>query len=311
MHRHIVFYGDPEGLAALGRELAQLDGVIAIAHRPGVALKPPGDLLEIEALNRDADEILRRAGPRLDDPERRVAVAISQSTALIERRRRELIETDADESMWEEMESDLRNHGRISVNYLLLMALGGVIAAVGLLTDPVSQTTAFVGASIIAPGFEPLAKLAQSFMLREWRLSLRAATSSIVGYAVLAGAAFLTVFALARLTARPARDQILSGQALEVLTRAELPTTISSAAAAIAGVIMVVSLRDLYVVGPLMVLVLVSGVTLAAAALAIGEPGLTLAALRRVGVDVGLLLALGAGVFWWKQRRFHRRRPLR
>jgi hypothetical protein len=69
-------------------------------------------------------------------------------------------------------------------------------------------------------------------------------------------------------------------------------------------------LRDLYVVGPLMVLVMISGVALVGAALARGEGMLALAALERVGVDVALIVGLGAGVFAWKQRRFHRRRPL-
>jgi hypothetical protein len=77
-----------------------------------------------------------------------------------------------------------------------------------------------------------------------------------------------------------------------------------------AGVIMVVSLRDFYVVGPLMLLVLISGVALAGAALALGEGGIALGALGRTGCDLGLLVVLGGAVFHWKQRHFHRRRPL-
>ena len=84
----------------------------------------------------------------------------------------------------------------------------------------------------------------------------------------------------------------------------------TSGCAAVAGILMVVSLRDLYVVGPLMVLVMISGVALVGAALARGEASLALAALERVGVDVALIVGLGAAVFAWKQRRFHRRRPL-
>ena len=83
-----------------------------------------------------------------------------------------------------------------------------------------------------------------------------------------------------------------------------------SAGAAVAGFIMVVSLRDFYVIGPLMLLVMISGVALVGVALAVREPGIALGALGRVGADVILILVLGALVFIWKQRQVHRRRPL-
>ena len=38
---------------------------------------------------------------------------------------------DADELLWEEMEQDLRNQGRLSANSLILMALGGSLCAAG------------------------------------------------------------------------------------------------------------------------------------------------------------------------------------
>jgi len=86
--------------------------------------------------------------------------------------------------------------------------------------------------------------------------------------------------------------------------------SLRAGAAAVAGIIMIVSLRDLYVVGPLMVLVLISNVGLTGAALALGEFRLALSALERAGVDVAAILVLGGAVFYWKQRGFHRRRPL-
>ena len=55
-----------------------------------------------------------------------------------------------DEAIWEEIETGPRHQGRISANYLLLMALGGAIAATGLVAEPVPQTIAFVSVGIIA-----------------------------------------------------------------------------------------------------------------------------------------------------------------
>src|SRR3569623_352000 len=158
MHRRLTIQGDGAAVSALAAALAPLDGVIGLSHQRGSSVKPPGDVKQVDVLNRHADEVLRRVGPAQANLERPLVVVLGQSTALLDRRRRDMIETDADEALWEEMESDLRNHGRLSTNYLVLMALGGLVAACGFVLDPVSQAIAFVGASIIAPGFEPVAK---------------------------------------------------------------------------------------------------------------------------------------------------------
>ena len=310
MHRRITIQGDGAAVSALAADLAPLDGVIGLSHLRGSSVKPPGDVLQVDVLNRHADEVLRRVGPAQANLERPLVVVLGQSTALLDRRRSDMIETDADEALWEEMESDLRNHGRLSTNYLVLMALGGLIAACGFVLDPVSQAIAFVGASIIAPGFEPVAKLAQGLVVGARRLCGHALLSIAVGYAVLFTAALLTMTILGLIHPGHPHKLVMRQPILTVFAGFAVAPLATTAAAAIAGVMMVVSLRDLYVVGPLMVLVAVPGVALAGTAVAIGEPALALRVLSRVGLDLLLIVVLGGGVFYWKQRRFHRRRPL-
>jgi len=311
MHRRITIQGDGRAVSELAQVLSPLEGVVGLVHHRGSSLKPPGDVLEIDVLNRYADEVLRRARPAQNDRDRPLVIVITETKALVDRSRRELIAHDADEALWEEMESDLRNHGRISTNFLVLMALGGLIAASGFLFDPVPQAIAFVGASIIAPGFEPVAKLAQGLVLGAGEVCWRALLSIAVGYAVLFAAAFLLIGGMSLLHPGHPHELVMAQTVLKPFAHFETAPLLTSAAAAIAGVMMVVSLRDLYVVGPLMVLVAVSGVALAGAALAIGEPGLAGRALARVGVDLLMIVVLGGGVFYWKQRSFHRRRPLK
>jgi hypothetical protein len=310
MHRRITIQGDGQAVSALAAELAPLEGVIGLSHHRQGSLKPAGDVLQVDVLNRYADEVLRRLRPAQDNPQRPVIVVIAQSSAMVDRRRTDLIEHDADEALWEEMESDLRNHGRVSTNYVLLMALGGLVAASGFMLDSVSQAIAFVGASIIAPGFEPVAKLTQGLVLRAPRVCWQAVLSIFVGYAVLFGAALAMIAGLGLLHPGHPHHAIMELPVLKVFTGFEAAPLAITAAAAIAGMIMVVSLRDLYVVGPLMVLVMVPGMALAGAGTAIGEPAVALRALARVGLDVLLIVVLGGGVFFWKQKAFHRRRPL-
>jgi hypothetical protein len=130
-----------------------------------------------------------------------------------------------------------------------------------------------------------------------------------VGYAVL-GAAAAGLTAVASLLHAGAPRTQVTAEEFGWLERLEVIPITASACAAVAGVIMVVSLRDLYVVGPLMVLVMIPGVALMGAALAVAEWRVALDALIRVGVDMALIVGLGAAVFAWKQRTFHRRRPL-
>src|SRR3569833_3291976 len=165
MHRRITIQGVGWVVCVLVLVFSLFEGVVGLVHHRGSSQKPPGDVLESDVLNRYADEVLRRARPAQDDRDRPLVIVITETKALVDRSRRGLIAHDADEALWEEMESDIRNHGRISTKFLVLMALGGLIAASGFLFDPVHQAIACVGASIIAPGFEPVAKLAQGLVL--------------------------------------------------------------------------------------------------------------------------------------------------
>src|SRR5690349_16075297 len=142
MHRTLLFNGDPKALDRLGDELRPMTEVISLAHHRGTSLKPAGDVLQVEVLNRSADEVLRRAAGSLRDGS--LSVAVNESTCLLHLPRQESIENDADDALWEEMQSGLRNHSRVSANFLILMAMGGVVASAGLVLDSVSQTMAFV-----------------------------------------------------------------------------------------------------------------------------------------------------------------------
>jgi hypothetical protein len=310
VHHRITFQGDSAAIRNLASQIESIDGVVGLALDAGASLKPRGDVLQVEVLNSFVDEVLRRARPALDDETSEVAIIIGQSTAVVDRARAHLIHEDADEIVWEEMEADLRNHGRISLNYVVLMALGGIIAAAGFLEDTVSQAIAFVGSAIIAPAFEPVAKLAQAIVLRQLKVCGRALASIAVGYGVAGAAAFLTFTGLSWGDVSHTRDVLHGQPVLEALTHFRAPPLLMSGAAAIAGVVMIVSLRDLYVVGPLMVLVLLPNITLVGGGLAFRDGALAVGALGRLGLDVLLVVVLGGAVFYWKQRGFHRRRPL-
>jgi hypothetical protein len=128
MHRNFVVVGSPPALRQLAAALQPLVEVITLCLSETTALKPSGGVLDIQALNRSADEVLRLLQPFAERGE--VIVLIGAASSIVDVQRQKIIDDDSDTMLWEEIEQDLRNEGRISTNSLMLMFLGGVIAAV-------------------------------------------------------------------------------------------------------------------------------------------------------------------------------------
>jgi hypothetical protein len=304
MHKQIVICGDPAVLQQLGAELRAHEGIVSLALQQGASVEPRGDVLTVYTLNRSGDDVLRQAAPAVRAG--RVRIVLGASSAFLSSAHHELIAKDDDEALWEEMESQLRNHGRISVNYLLLMVLGGAISAGAFTLEPVGQAIATVGASITSPGFEPLAKIAQGVVLRRSSMVVHGALAALAGYAVLLVGAAAT-FALLAALDEAKHVQLLTNPFAKALTAYDVHSLLPSFCAAVAGGVMVASLRDTYVVGPLMVMALIPAAALVGASLAMGDFALAGKAAARAGLDMLAVILLVALVLAWKQRTKHRR----
>jgi hypothetical protein len=307
MHRNIIFSGEPPILDRLADELRKQDEVISVARVPGASLKPAGDVLTVFVLNRGADEVMRRADAGIRGG--RITASISASTALLDGPNQDRIARDADEAMWEEMEADLRNVGGLAANYLVLMALGGALAGAAFFTARLLHPILFVGASIVAPGFEPLAKIGHGLVLKQWRSAGRGAWSAAFGYLVLVLSAALVTLVLSAFGEASA-ELLRTSETPNLVVAIDARSLAVSAFACVAGLIMIVSLRDFYVVGALLLLVLIPGAALIGAAAALGEWRLAGEAALRCGIDSLFVVAAAIGVYTWKQWRFHRRQPV-
>jgi hypothetical protein len=300
-----VVMGAPAALRDVARALEPLAEIITIALDQDAAMKPRGGVLEIQALNRSADEVLRRLRPYAEAGD--VVILIGTSGSIVDVQRQPIIDDDADTMLWEEMEQNLRNEGRVSFNSIALMALGGAIAAAAVAAQPLLRIGGLLAAAIIAPGFAPIAGISLGLVLRRRHVMLRAALATCAGYAVTTLAAAL-VFLLLRALGNPGTGRI----APEVVNLLGLDsaTIVISFAGAVAGALMIVSLRDIYVIGSLIGLALVPAAAAAGCAIATGEWSVLGKAVALVGID-GLFVLLGcAGVFWLEQVTVHRRRPI-
>lgn len=308
MHHQIDLTVPRAAADELVEVLQDHDGVLALTHQRDGSIKPPGDVLTVHVLNRAIDDVLgaaeraREHGP--------ITVATVRTESVVATGQQDAIEDDADESPWEEFERTLRHHGRLSTNYLVLMALGGAIAVAGLLSPPVPQALALAASAVIAPAFEPVAKLAVAVLRGSPQRIGRALVSVVVGYLILAaagGVAFLVLRALG--LAKP--GVLASSEGVHMVVDPTAADWLVGAGGALAGLVIVTSFREAVLAGALIALALVPAAGLVGVGLVAGDLELALGGLKRAAADMGLVVVLGGAVVLVKDRLHHgRRRPL-
>jgi hypothetical protein len=171
MHRAIEITVSPEDTDKLIEELKSLEHVIGLSVLRGASVKPKGDVVVVNALNRGADCVMRCVQRALER-KATVSVVTAELASMIDPLRKDQVKSDLDEELWEEMETGLLHQSRVTSNFLVLMATGGAIAAAGLVSEPVPQVIMWVAASVIAPAFEPLAKIPLRVVLRRQTMVL-------------------------------------------------------------------------------------------------------------------------------------------
>ncbi|MDQ3764110.1 MAG: DUF389 domain-containing protein [Actinomycetota bacterium] len=306
MHHTIEIAVPAKATEGVLAELEALEGVVHLSVVYGASVKPPGDVVTAHVLNREVDSVLavaaqaRQSGP--------VSVSTAEVQSIIDDHVERAVDDDVDESPWEEIERGLRHHGRLSRNFLALMGLGAVIAVAGLVSSPVPQALALAAAGIIAPAFEPVAKLAVGLVRGSWyvvRRALIAVGGGYVSLAVVGALAYLSLQGLGM--ASP--EALTASEGVKTVTHPTAADWLISACGATAGVVIVSAFRHAVLAGALIALALVPAAALVGAGLVAGEMVMALEALRRVGLDMLLVVMLGGAVVLLKQRLIHHNRP--
>lgn len=307
MHRTITITVAAGATDALTAELLTLDEVIGLSVARGASLRPPGDVVTVHVLNRGADEVLRRVAMAQEVGP--VSVVTAEAASFIDPARRGAVEGDVDEAIWEEMETGLRHQGRVTPNYVALMALGGAVAAVGLVSEPVPQVIAFVASAIIAPGFEPVAKIPLGLVLRKWSVAGRGLHSAAIGYAVLILVTAAVFWAL-REAGSVSNSDLLANPEVKRIAEPGAPSLLVSACGAIAGIVMLAAYRRSVIAGPLIALTIIPAAALIGMAPVAGSWAVALEGLERLAIDLGLIVLAGVVVVAVKQATVHKRRPM-
>lgn len=307
MHRTLVVSLPTDRTDQLIGRLEPLDAVVGLSVQRHGSLKPPGDVLTLHVLNNGIDEALRQIAAVCTGT--LYSIATAEQASLIDPSSDSLVENDIDEAIWEEMETGLRHQARITGNYLALMALGGAMCAVGLVSEPVPQVIAFVAASVVAPGFEPIAKISLGLVLQNFNTVRRGLKSVLMGYGVLILTSAV-VFALLRWAGVTSPTEFVNNQAVEMMAHPSAKDIIVSICGTLAGAIIIASYRRSIIAGALIAMVIISAAAMIGPALICGSWSLAVEGAERFAMDVALIIISCLIVFWAKQQFLHKRKPI-
>lgn len=308
MHRMIEISVPPDISPKLQQPLFSNPMVISFSLHKGGSVKPAGfDILQVHVLNKGTDDVLSLVHQYCG--KQNFSVVTSEVASLTNPANEEAINHDVDEAIWEEVQTGMRHNGRLTPNFVMLMVIGGIIAAVGFVADVQMQVIAFIAASIIAPGLEPVAKLSLGMVLRKKDVIWSGLTATLVGYTTLMVAAAV-IFAILLSTGTVHPEEFLQDDLAKSLQDVTPKDFIASVAASAASIIMYLSYRRNVIAGPLIGLVTIPAAAGAAMSMVLGDWHFAMLLLFRMGVDFVLIIVVGALFVWFKQILVHKRKPL-
>ena len=306
MPRTVSISLPPERSTELSRRLQDLEGTLSVRLHRGVSVQPEGDVVEAEVLDRDIGHVMALVDDVGLGSDPSVSMTTSAPSSVVSAGQMTAVVRDTSTSTWEEIELTLGRQSTMTVPKVVVMALVGVVAAAGILTGALHVV---VGAMVIAPGFEPLVRIALGLVQRRrsWRDGLvdgaRGYGALLVGAAACAG-----VLSASGISLPEGAATYHSGAALvSYWTSTTVASVIVSVAAGVAGALLVVARRAVLTAGVMIALALVPALTMVAISAISADPDLLGSAALRWLVDVAAVV--GSSVVVLALHRRTSRRP--
>lgn len=304
MPRTVRIAANASNIDAILQRVESLDGILGISHLSQASLKPPGDVLSLTVTNEATRPLLALLDElRISDSG---SVEMTEPTSLAVAGKQHEINHESNETVWDEMAFLLRSDTNPSLNYLVAMAMAGAIAAGGLWTDTLHL---IVGAMIIAPAFEPLARLPFALVTGARELISTGVTSILAGNALLVLGAALATLLLEIWGTRPAVP-LAEQQWMTYWSTPTFAGLLVSAFGAVAGAVIIGGQRAVLTTGVMITLALIPSMALVGMGIATADFSIAGQGLLRWLMDAALVIAMSAAVFRLKHRYLHRERAL-
>ncbi|CAN5920880.1 hypothetical protein BH24BAC1_BH24BAC1_17020 [soil metagenome] len=141
---------------ALEKEIKKVKGVLNLRLLRQISVQPAGDVLSVTIPNRHLQELMRVL-ERFDlGKENGICLHSSQPDSLIPTSPSYQVDRDSNEATWEEMEMIISMDSNANLNTLLIMAIAGSLAIVGIVTNALHIA---IGGMLVAPGFMPIIRI--------------------------------------------------------------------------------------------------------------------------------------------------------
>lgn len=226
----LTIFVAPANADAVVDGLVGSDGVHHVIRIPGAAAETGEDLVGAAVEAAAADQVvawLHTAGV----PANRITLS-RRGIDVTEMGRDEaaldLWDESADVVVWEEVLEDAAEDSRLSLTYLLIMAISGFVAAIGVYDD---QPVLIVGAMALSPDLTPLSALSVGLVTRFYRIAGRGIATLLIGLGVAAAVGAVAI----RIGAEIGHDPAGGGFGSGVLTTFITNPGVTGAAIALAG----------------------------------------------------------------------------
>jgi hypothetical protein len=296
MPRTITISVEPSRTDALVADLADADGVLTLHRQDGASIRPSGDVVTVEVLDRRSSELFALLSRHGAGTEPGISVTTSEPDGMVSASSADEIAHDVSSSTFEEVEFTLDRETSMGPSQMAIMGVAGALAATGLATNAVHLV---VGAMVLAPGFEPLLKAAFGPVVRSaaWRRGLGQVAK---GYgALLAGSVVAAAILRVTGTELPAgTGGYLSEDILVTYWRTTTAAgTVVAVAAALAGALVVATNRAVLTAGVMIALALVPSAALVGVSVVAGDAGLAVDGGLRWVHDAVITVVVGAATF--------------
>lgn len=181
----------------------------------------------------------------------------------------------------------------LSPSYLLYMASSGVLASVALLSNSVPI---LIGAMIVAPLMPPLALTSFALVAGRRAQAGHALVVAVTGIALAFATAWATTFLMDAVGVIAADAVLLDRPLLEERVRPGWWSLAAAVAAGVAGALAQAHNKTDTIVGTVAALALVPAVGASAIAVHVGAPSAALGGLLLLGLNVGVIIAMGVTV---------------
>ena len=290
---HIRAVSPTDVTPRLVESLSGNGGVLNLVVLPGVAHNPDGDSLQFDVITAEANHVLdelrrfelaRRGSIVIEN----IDTSISELAAQAERREPSKANFSP---IWEEAEARIRERGTYRPSWFGLLAIAGIIGAVGILTN--SQILV-VGAMVVGPEYGAMIGVALGIDKRDAVPIRRGLNALVFGFALAIAVTLLFSLVIRAFDLQPRAFEIGIRPVSDLI---DSPNAFSVIVAVLAGIVGVVSLTEAR--ASTLIGVFVSVTTIPAAAdvglsLAFSEWGEAWGAFLQLLVNVVILIVVGA-----------------